>query len=118
MRELWIALGLLSMGLGIIGIILPILPTTPFFLVTAYSFTKGSDRFSRWFHTIPFVQKHLTSLTMTKRKKWTLNITVDAILLTYFFFFDSTVLKITLITIILIKHIVFFKYVKTIKSDI
>ncbi|QMS84384.1 YbaN family protein [Candidatus Xianfuyuplasma coldseepsis] len=113
MRELWILLGLLSMGLGIIGIVLPILPTTPFFLVTAYSFTRGSDRFSNWFHNIPLVQKHLTSLAMTKRKKWTLNIAVDTILITYFFLFDTTVVRITLIALILIKHIVFFKYVKT-----
>ena len=62
MKELWIFLGLVTMTLGIIGIILPVLPTTPFFLVTTYSFTKGSTRFHRWFTNIPFVQKYLSKM--------------------------------------------------------
>lgn len=50
-RYLMIAGGLLSVGLGIIGIVLPILPTTPFFLLAAYLFVRSSQRLYRWLIT-------------------------------------------------------------------
>ncbi len=46
-----IAAGLLSVGLGIIGIVLPILPTTPFFLLAAYLFVRSSQKLYRWLLT-------------------------------------------------------------------
>jgi len=41
-------MGLLSVGLGIIGIVLPGLPTTPFILVAAYFFAKSNKRLYLW----------------------------------------------------------------------
>jgi hypothetical protein len=50
-RYLMIIGGLLSVGLGIVGIALPILPTTPFFLLAAYLFVRSSQRLYRWLLT-------------------------------------------------------------------
>lgn len=44
MRYLYILLGLISLGLGLLGIITPGLPTTPFILLTGVLFAKGSPR--------------------------------------------------------------------------
>jgi uncharacterized membrane protein YbaN (DUF454 family) len=47
MRHLYIALGALSVALGVIGIFLPLLPTVPFMLIAAYFFAKGHPPFEQ-----------------------------------------------------------------------
>ena len=113
MKELWILLGIITLILGVLGIILPVLPTTPFILVTAYSFTKGSDKLSNWLKSNKFLSKYLGNMVMTRRKKIILNIIVDGILIFYIITFSNLYVRIGLILIIFIKHFIFHKYVKT-----
>lgn len=52
-RPLWIAAGLVSLAFGIAGVVLPILPTTPFMILSAFCFARGSVRLHRWLTTHP-----------------------------------------------------------------
>jgi uncharacterized protein len=53
-RALYIALGLLFVGIAILGAILPVLPTTPWVLLASYFFARSSDRLSRWLRRSPY----------------------------------------------------------------
>lgn len=48
MRFVMLALGFISLGLGLIGVILPLLPTVPFILLSAFCFARSSDRLHNW----------------------------------------------------------------------
>jgi uncharacterized membrane protein YbaN (DUF454 family) len=52
-RLFWTALGLVALGLGIAGVALPLLPSTPFVLLAAFAFGKGSPRLRRWIEAHP-----------------------------------------------------------------
>ena len=73
MKLLYICIGCLALAVGTIGIILPILPTTPFFLLAAICFAKGSTRIHAKFVASKLYQNHLESFVkeraMTLRTK-------------------------------------------------
>ncbi|MBT6204201.1 MAG: YbaN family protein [Rhodospirillaceae bacterium] len=47
-RAAWLTIGFAALVLAILGVALPLLPTTPFLLVAAFAFARSSDRWHRW----------------------------------------------------------------------
>ncbi|MCX7633455.1 MAG: YbaN family protein, partial [Turneriella sp.] len=47
-RYTYITIGIISLVIGIIGIVTPVLPTTPFILLSGFCFARGSERLHNW----------------------------------------------------------------------
>ena len=58
-KNLYIAAGCLSLVLGIIGIFVPVLPTTPFLLLTAWLWLRSSQRLYDWLMSHPHLGKYI-----------------------------------------------------------
>lgn len=54
-RTLFIILGSISLLLGVIGILLPLLPTTPFAILAAYLFSKSSPKLHSWLLNLKYI---------------------------------------------------------------
>jgi uncharacterized membrane protein YbaN (DUF454 family) len=47
-KFLWLLVGLTAVAIGAVGVVLPLLPTTPFLLIAAFAFARSSTRLDRW----------------------------------------------------------------------
>jgi len=72
-RWLWFGAGWCAVGIGGVGVIVPGLPTTVFFIVAASCFAKSSPRFEQWVLELPrigpMVRDHRAGLGMRRRAK-------------------------------------------------
>ncbi len=66
MRILLTILGMISLGLGILGIFLPVLPTTPLLLLAAFLFLRGNQKLYDWLMNHPRLGPYITDFTVHK----------------------------------------------------
>ena len=66
LKPFWIALGFVCVALGALGVPLPVLPTTPFLLLAAFCFAKGSQRLDAWFKGTRLYKNHLESFVQNR----------------------------------------------------
>lgn len=120
MRYIYIIIGCISFGLGAIGVIMPVLPTTPFLLLASFCFAKGSERFHDWFTQSAIYKKHLESFItrreMTLKQKICLLAFADTMMAFPLIILDNIHVKIFLIILIIFKFYYFIFRIKTIKK--
>ncbi|WP_353096801.1 YbaN family protein [Tissierella praeacuta] len=117
MRYLYLIIGFLFLAIGLVGVVLPVLPTTPFLLVTAFCFAKGSKRFHNWFTGTKLYKKHLDGYirerAMTLKTKLSILILASSMMIITFFVINVLSAKIFLIFAILFHWWYFFFRIET-----
>jgi uncharacterized membrane protein YbaN (DUF454 family) len=72
-RWIWFLAGWIAVAIGGIGIVVPGLPTTVFFIIAAWCFSRSSPRFEQWVLNLPrigpLVRDHRAGLGMPRRAK-------------------------------------------------
>ena len=97
-RIAWIVLGCGAVGLGAIGIVVPGLPTTVFFVAAAACFSKSSPRLEAWVLDLPtvgpMVRDYRAGLGMARRTKvWAIAVVATVITISAGFLIDSAVVQ-------------------------
>jgi len=114
---MFITLGFISLAVGSAGIIVPVLPTAPFYLLTLFCFAKGSRRFHIWFTNTSLYKKHLDDFVKTRsmpfKTKLAVCIPVTALIVLMMIIFSTWWITAILSVIILTKLIYFFFFIKS-----
>ena len=121
MKILYITLGFLSVSVGAVGAVLPVLPTTPFLLLGSYFLAKGSDKFNDWLKGTKLYKNNMESFekerAMTIKTKAYLMTLSSTMIWISIFTVDRLPLKIMLIVIYMFKFYYFIFKIDTKKED-
>lgn len=83
-KIIYTIIGCLSLALGSVGAVLPILPTVPFLMLSALCFAKSSEKLNTWFKQTKIYKNNLESYVrgegMTMRTKTKILLTVTALM--------------------------------------
>ena len=119
-KLLWLMIGIVSMVLGAIGVVLPVLPTTPFLLLAYIRCDKDSDRFHMWFIGTKLYKKHLesfvTSRSMTLKTKLCILLPASAMLILAMLAMSNIYGRVFIVFLIIFKYIYFFTRIETVKA--
>jgi uncharacterized protein len=105
-RRLFVVAGSISLAIGIIGIVVPVLPTTPFLLLAAICYMRGSRQLYNALLGNRFVGNYIRNYLerrgmSLKMKIWTLSLLWSAILLTAVLGTDSLIIRVILAAVLI-----------------
>lgn len=121
LKILFLILGFLCMGIGAIGVVLPVLPTTPFLLLAAFFLARGSSRFHSWFISTKLYKNNLESFVssraMTMKTKLSILLPASAMLIVAMIFMDHIHLRIFIVILIFVKYYYFIFRIRTVRPE-
>jgi len=110
---IFIFVGVAAMLLGIIGVVVPVLLTTPFLLLALYCFARGSKKLNCWFRKTWVYKKYLSEYARTKslmfKKKMTIQFCANGMMIVSLLLIGNTVLRVLLVACLII-HNWFFMF--------
>ena len=122
-KYVYLSLGLVSLGLGAVGSILPVLPTVPFLMLAAFCFARASQRLHSWFVGTKLYRDNLADFMsgkgMTGKAKVRVMVTVTALMSLGFVMMGlkGIVTGCVVLGIIWVLHLVYFIFgIKTIPA--
>lgn len=111
---LWAGIGIICLTLGTIGIMVPILPTVPFYMATAFCFAKSSKRLHSWFTASSLYKKHLESFVeskgMTVRTKLSVMGMASAVMLLGFLMMHDVLIGRICLAVVWVFHVLYFVF--------
>jgi uncharacterized membrane protein YbaN (DUF454 family) len=121
-KVLFILAGSTALALGVLGTVLPVLPTTPLLLLALYCFAKGSERLNQWFQGTSLYKRYLAEYVRTKsltlKQKLSVQILAGAMMVISFILIDSLVLRTILALGFIIHNYVFIFRIETRKAQV
>lgn len=118
-HALWAVGGFLCFALGTVGVVLPILPTTPFVLVAAFCFARSSTRLNDWFKSTKVYKQvlegYVTKRSMTLRAKLAILIPVTVLLAIGFALMGRVPVGRVVLAAVWIGHVIYFGFI--VKTD-
>ena len=122
MKIIYVLLGFFFLGLGVVGIILPMMPGTPFLFLSLLFFTKGSTRLHHWFIHTKIYNQHLKPIkekrSLPAKSKCNILCLVTIMLGIACYYTTSYHAKIAILVILAIKYWVFLFYLKTEQAEV
>lgn len=121
-KALFVVIGCISLALGAIGAVLPILPSVPFLMVAAFCFAKSSKRLHAWFIGTKIYKNNLESLVegkgMTLKTKIKIISMVTILMAIGFVMMSNILVGRIVLACVWIFHIIYFIFgIKTIKCE-
>ena len=109
-RYIFLTIGTISFCLGTAGIVLPVLPTVPFYMFTLFCLARGSERFHRMFLESSLYQKTVGAYerdkALTLRTKLSILTSVTAIMMIGAYFSRNIPIALIIMSIVWIAHII------------
>lgn len=121
-KAFFVVLGCLSLGLGAVGAVLPILPTVPFLMLAAFCFAKSSEKLHNWFVSTKLYKKNLESFVqgkgMTVKTKIRIMVTVTILMSIGFIMMHAVPVGRIILGFVWIFHVLYFIFgIKTLKVE-
>ena len=114
MKIVYIVVGFIALGLGSLGVALPVLPTTPFLLVAAFCFARSSEKLNTWFRGTKLYKNNLETFVkgqgMTKKAKLRIMTTVTLIMLIAFIAMRNTDIGRICLAVVWVAHVIAFTF--------